>query len=526
MPEENKNIALKSEHLPILQKLKKLNRKIEAIELSRILKIPYEKLMSGAIFILQKLKIAKFTEEPQTLMKLTKEGKDYVKNGLPSRQLYKLLKEGSTKEIALPEFISKAESELGLSKKLFFVGLTQLKKNKWIVSSKATGTDTFFIYNENPAKLKEETLIDIYKDNEKTELMLNEIPKDLHEAAKNLTKRKILISEKFTQRNIELTAIGKKIKVEEIKLIEEEIQQINSDMIKSGTWKEKLPNLKKYEIEMLGPRIQVGKLHPITIVKNQVREVFHSLGFTEIRGPIIETAFYNFDCLYQPQDHPAREMHDTFYLKNPSKGDLPEKKLVNKIKKIHENGGDTGSTGWKYEWTPEIARKSLLRTHTTATTLRHLAKFASQKDNLPIKYFVIDRVFRNENLDRTHLAELQQIDGIIIDEHATLSDLIGQLKAFYEKMGFSKVVTRPGFFPYTEPSMEVSVYSEELGEWIEMGGSGIFRPEVTYAWGIKEPIRVLAWGLGLERLAMLKLKRNDIRDLYDSPIEFLREEPY
>jgi phenylalanyl-tRNA synthetase alpha chain len=270
----------------------------------------------------------------------------------------------------------------------------------------------------------------------------------------------------------------------------------------------------------------VGKYHPITIIKNNIRQIFHSMGFREIRGPIIETAFYNFDCLYQPQDHPAREMHDTFYLKNPKKGKLPDPKLVEKIKNIHENGGNTGSTGWGYQWSPEIAKQTLIRTHTTATTLRHLQLYEKNKDDLPIKLFCIDRVFRNESVDRTHLAELEQIDGIIIDEHITLSDLIGHIKEFSHLMGFEKVITRPGFFPYTEPSMEISVFSEELDQWIEMGGSGIFRPEVTYAWGIKEPVRVLAWGLGLERLAMLKLKRNDIRDLYNSPIEFLREVSY
>ena len=143
-----------------------------------------------------------------------------------------------------------------------------------------------------------------------------------------------------------------------------------------------------------------------------------------------------------------------------------------------------------------------------------------------MKVFCVDRVFRNESIDRTHLAEFEQVDGIIIGEHLTLSDLIGQITEFYKRMGFDKVITRPGFFPYTEPSMEVAVYSKKLGSWLEMGGSGIFRPEVTYAWGIKYPVRVLAWGLGMERLAMVKLKREDIRDLYTSPVSWLREVSY
>ncbi len=526
MSPTGKSIALKSDYLPILEKLREIDQKIEANKLSEMLNIPYEKLMSGAIYTLQELGIAQFTEKDEYMVEITPEGKNYVQKGLPSRQLFKLLSSEDRKEVQLPAFFEEAEKVLGFSKKIFYVGITQLKKNKWIVSSKATGIDSIFIYNENPPMLEEEKVLDYFLTKEKNHALIEEIPSDLHKAVKNLTKRKILKKKTYTSRSIELTDSGKSLNLKNIDIIQEEIQLITSEMIKSGNWKENLSALKHYEVEIEGPRIQVGKYHPITIVKNEVREVFHSLGFTEIRGPIIETAFYNFDCLYQPQDHPAREMHDTFYLKNPPKGDLPESKFVKKIKAIHENGGDTGSKGWRYTWTPDIAQKTLLRTHTTATTLRHLKTFAEQKENLPIKLFCIDRVFRNESVDRTHLAELQQIDGIIIAEHATLRDLIGQLTAFYKKMGFSKVVTRPGFFPYTEPSMEVSVYSEELGQWIEMGGSGIFRPEVTYAWGIKEPVRVLAWGLGLERLAMLKLKRNDIRDLYESPIEFLREVPY
>ena len=297
-------------------------------------------------------------------------------------------------------------------------------------------------------------------------------------------------------------------------------------MIKTNDWKDKLDQLKDYEVNALGPRIEVGKYHPITIIINQIREIFHSMGFSEIKGPIVESAFFNFDALYQPQDHPAREMHDTFYLKNPAKGHLPPKEYTDAVRQTHENGGESNSLGWRYQWSEEIAKKLVLRTHTTATTVRQLGSVIKEHKTLPMKVFCIDRVFRNEKVDRTHLAEFQQIEGIVIGKNVTLCDLIGQIVEFYKRMGFSKVITRPGFFPYTEPSMEIACYSEKLGKWLEMGGSGIFRPEVTYPWGIREPVRVLAWGMGLERLAMLKLQRSDIRDLYQSPISWLREIPY
>jgi phenylalanyl-tRNA synthetase alpha chain len=320
-----------------------------------------------------------------------------------------------------------------------------------------------------------------------------------------------------------LTDKGEKTDLSEIQELEY-VSKLTSEMINSGSWKNK--ELKSFDVNKPGPLLKGGKIHPMINLINEIRQIFLSMGFTEIRGPIIESAFFNFDALYQPQDHPARELHDTFYLDNPKVAELPEEDRVKALKETHENGGDSGSTGWGYEWDRDIAKQTLLRTHTTATTIRRLAQYYRNNDKTPIKVFSIDRVFRNEKVDKSHLAEFTQIEGIVIDERVTLCDLIGVISEFYKKIGFEKIITRPGFFPYTEPSMEVSVYYDKLGEWLEMGGSGIFRPEVTYPWGIKNPTRVLAWGLGLERLAMLKFEREDIRDLYINPIKWLREESY
>jgi phenylalanyl-tRNA synthetase alpha chain len=494
--------------------------------LSELLQLSYEKLMSGAIFSLQQQGLVNFSEKELVIFQLTQEGKEYAEKGLPGRQLFNFFTNNDRKEVSLSQFQKEAEKELGMAKRLFFIGFTTMKRNKWVVASKASGEDKIFIYTENPPELPEELLLHKFVDYPEG-MQLAKIPKELKGVEKKLLKRKLLQQEKKTLRTISLTPEGITITKAQISIITDQIQLISSEMIKSGEWKDNLSNLKPYEVGMAGPRLQAGKFHPITLVKNQIRDVFHSMGFTEIRGPIVETAFYNFDCLYQPQDHPAREMHDTFYLNNPKKGKLPAKKYVQAIKKTHENGGNSGSTGWGYKWSSDIAQQTLLRTHTTATTVRQLVQFAAKtKPKLPMKVFCVDRVFRNESIDRTHLAEFEQVDGIIIGEHLTLSDLIGQITEFYKRMGFDKVITRPGFFPYTEPSMEVAVYSKKLGSWLEMGGSGIFRPEVTYAWGIKYPVRVLAWGLGMERLAMVKLKREDIRDLYSSPVSWLREVSY
>ncbi|MEJ2293382.1 MAG: hypothetical protein P8Y23_01270 [Candidatus Lokiarchaeota archaeon] len=276
-----------------------------------------------------------------------------------------------------------------------------------------------------------------------------------------LNKRKLIEKTKKTQRIIYLTEKGKKLNPKAIVELEQ-VSKITSEMLTSDAWKK--VELKPFDVTKPGPLLKAGKIHPIINLINEIREVFLSMGFTEIRGPIVESAFFNFDALFQPQDHPARELQDTFYLNNPKEAKLPERK--------------------------------------------------------------VDRVFRNERVDKSHLAEFTQIEGIVIDDNLNLCDLIGLLTEFYQKLGFSKIVTRPGFFPYTEPSMEVSVYYDKLGEWLEMGGSGIFRPEVTYPFGIKEPTRVLAWGQGLERIAMPYYGRDDIRDFYVNPIKWLRHQSY
>jgi len=253
----------------------------------------------------------------------------------------------------------------------------------------------------------------------------------------------------------------------------------------------------------------IGKSHVITAFRNKVASIMAELGFEEMEGPIIESTFWCFDALFQPQDHPARELADTFYLKG--KIPLPDRSLVKKVKDAHESG-------WKYKWSEDEAQKTVLRTHTTAMSARHLAAL---KDNQPKKYFAIGRVFRNEATDFKHLAEFHQVEGIIAWEGATFRDLLGVLKEFYRKLGFEKIRFRPSFFPYTEPSLEVEVFFEPRGTWLELGGAGIFRPEVSIPLAGIYP--VLAWGLSLERPLMLSLGLDDIRTFYRNDVDFLKK---
>jgi len=265
-----------------------------------------------------------------------------------------------------------------------------------------------------------------------------------------------------------------------------------------------------FDVSVPSADANLGKTHPITRLTKRMKTIMSELGFQEMDGSIIESSFWNFDALFQPQDHPARELADTFYLEG--KSPLPsDKALVARVKKAHEEG-------WKYKWDPLEASKRVLRTHTTCLSARTLATNDCKK---PRKFFAIGRVFRNEATDYKHLAEFHQVEGIIAWENATFTDLLGILKEFYGKLGFKDIRFRPSFFPYTEPSLEIEVYYEPRKQWLELGGGGIFRPEVSGPLGCSCP--VLAWGLSLERPLMLMLELEDIRTFYRNDVEFLKD---
>ncbi len=319
-----------------------------------------------------------------------------------------------------------------------------------------------------------------------------------------------------TRRELALTARGELAYKAGRRLVVER-SQLTQDDLRTGAWRDIA--LRPYDVTLPAARVYPAKPHPVRKIIEQTRRAFLELGFEEVGSPAVEVAFWNFDALFQPQDHPARDMQDTFYMAEPAVGELPREEWVSGVQAAHEDGGETGSTGWGYRWSPERAQAMVLRTHCTSATIRALARHPAA----PYKAFCVGWTHRNETLSYKHLPVFHQVDGIIIDEHASLSTLLGTLKAFYQKMGFEKVRFKPAFYPYTEPSVDVMVYMPERGKWLEMGGSGIFRPEVTEPLGCEHP--VLAWGLGIERLAMLRLGFSDIRDLYQGGLDVVEGVP-
>lgn len=312
-------------------------------------------------------------------------------------------------------------------------------------------------------------------------------------------------------REITITEEGRKIAESGI-ILKREVTDITDRLIQSGDWQG--AEYRKYDVRTFAPAIYPAKRSPITRLSDQVRQMFLDMGFVEMSSDYVQPSFWNMDVLFTPQDHPARDLQDTFYLDNPSSISEEDQELVGRVKDLHENGGDTGSTGWGGKWSREFSELPILRTHSTVSSIRYLAAHPEA----PCKAFSISRIFRKESIDSTHLPEFTQIEGIVIDENANFDTLISIIREFYARMGFDKIRIRPAYFPYTEPSLELEVFFN--GKWMELGGAGIFRPEVVAPFGVNHP--VLAWGFGFERLAMLKWNIRDIRELYISDLDTLR----
>ena len=288
---------------------------------------------------------------------------------------------------------------------------------------------------------------------------------------------------------------------------------LTREMLSSGEWKSAA--FKEYNFKAQGTKPEGGHLHPLLKVRAQFRTIFLEMGFEEMpTNNFVESSFWNFDALFQPQQHPARDSHDTFFLSTPGEAavDKIPPDYLKRVQTVHESGG-YGSVGYNCPWKLEEATKNLLRTHTTAVSSRMLYQLA-QDGFQPKRYFSIDRVFRNEAVDKTHLAEFHQIEGVICERGSTLGDLIGMINDFFARLGIKKLRFKPAYNPYTEPSMEIFSYHEQLQRWVEIGNSGMFRPEMLEPMGMPPDVVVHGWGLSLERPTMILYGIDNIRDLF------------
>jgi len=459
-------------------------------ELAEKTSMKVETAMQSA-FSLSENGLTEVTDVVTEIYSLTSEGRTYAEEGLPERQIMNYLSEPTSMD----------ELKEKLSPRIVGIATGWLRRKNWANIEKGMVVPT-----GNSDIGEDEKAIASFKEENQT---LEEIGTDQN-TIKELVKRKLVSKTEDKARTVSITDEGRQLVKAGI-TIEEEITQITSQLLKSGDWKGK--KFRPYNIQTPPKPVYGAKIHPYQRLIDQMRQIFLEMGFTEIKGDVVQSSFWNFDALFQPQDHPAREMQDTFHLDTTS--DLPEE-YTDGIRDMHEHGGDLQSTGWGGKWSEDIAKRDVLRTHTTAVTIKYL----TDNPNPPVKAFCIDRAYRRETIDPTHTPEFEQLEGVIMDENMSFANLLGCLEEFYHRMGFEDVRFRPGYFPYTEPSVEPEVYIDGLG-WVELGGAGVFRKEVTEPLGIKQP--VLAWGLGVSRVAMLKLGLKDLRELYQADIDWLRK---
>ncbi|MBW2736762.1 MAG: phenylalanine--tRNA ligase subunit alpha [Deltaproteobacteria bacterium] len=497
------------------QVLKALAEKTEPIALDQLaaeLEIDQAKVAAVCLSRVEASGEIDVAEQVHHELKLGNKGRELAGKGLPERAIIEALhKAGGAAELTeLPELTGLEQKEVGQA-------LRWLKQKHWAKQDKRN----IELLDGGRAALEkgpghdEKLVATLSELGTLSDDQLTTHAIDLSLARELLSGRKGLVDEKERKtRKVALSAAGRKLMAEGV-VPRREINQLTSELLRTGQWRE--TDLRPYDVKLEAQRVRAGKEHPLVSIFQKTRRVFFELGFSEIASSYVESSFWDFDALFQPQDHPARDMQDTFYVGRPKEATLPSPELVDRVRRTHEDGGDTGSVGWRYRWDSQLAQRPVLRTHTTAATIRALA----QDPKPPRKVFVVGPVFRRETVDYKHLPVFHQVDGVIIDEKATFANLLGTLKAFYQKMGFSRFQFRPAFFPYTEPSVEIFVWLEKKKDWVEMGGAGMFRPEVTEPLGCTTP--VLAWGLGLERLAMFSYDLSNISELYRARLTWLKE---
>lgn len=418
--------------------------------------------------------------------KLTGSGDAALAQGSPEAQVFEFVKGNGP--------CTNVDVEKALGKDVAKVGFGTAMKLDWVQVDKATKSASC-----KATSVTDEVKVDLGNLASLDKLKLDALKKRKLITATSLTTYRTKQTSKFTLATTKKAA------------------EITAEMIQKGTWSDmefKALNLKNVS----GAIPPGGHLHPLLKVRTEMRQIMLLMGFEEMStNQWVESSFWNFDTLYQPQQHPARDAHDTFFVGEPARAQNLPMDYLDRVRAMHEVGGQ-GSTGWKYDWSEDEARKNLLRTHTTACSARHLYRVAQEcmKTGVfrPRKFFSIDRVFRNETLDATHLAEFHQVEGFVADRNIGLGQLIGILREYFRRQGITKIRFKPAYNPYTEPSMEIFGYHPTLKKWVELGNSGVFRPEMILPMGFPEDVSVIAWGVALERPVMIKYDVANIRELF------------
>lgn len=493
----------------VLTALEKLDGKISSLHLAERLNVDHQKVIGAVKSIVAQTasttdSFVNIEQKEFKCFEPTSEGSLIADHGSHEARIYKHLLEEKSDEGIEQAKLMKCIPDQAMAK----AGFSKAMSNGWIKIDKETKKVQPKVDEINDLVQQWIKCLSSLSFGEETELDSKTIS--------DLKKRKLITE-----------SVVKYIIIEKGKDFKHQIDRPETDLttnlLQSGQWKVK--KFKDYNFNALGITAERGHLHPLLKVREQFRQIFLEMGFSEMpTNNFVESSFWNFDTLIVPQAHPARDSQDTFFISEPIySGKIEDRKFVDRVSGAHQGSKDgSWPKGYQYEWSEDESRRNVLRTHTTAVTARMLNKLAHehlmQRDNgdkkfKPAKLFSIDRVFRNETLDATHLAEFNQVEGVVVDEDLTLGDLMGVLKAFFEKLGISQLRFKPAYNPYTEPSMEIFSYHTGLKKWVEVGNSGVFRPEMLRALNLPEEVTAIAWGLSLERPTMIKYKIDNIREL-------------
>jgi len=441
------------------------------------------------------------TEE--ALYALTREGERCLSEGLPEEKVLRILEEAGE---LTKERLTAIGSERDIPREEIEIGLAQLAAGRAISFRPGGVIVPDFAKARELVERMREALRLVSQGAQPEASVLNSLRRrGLVEA-----RRRTRISVRPTDQLVELWERGL---VAEARVITE----LTPEAIASGEWRSAV--FKPFDLSVEPPSPPLGRKHPYLEFLDWLREILVEMGFEEMKGPHVELELWNFDALFQAQDHPAREIHDTYFLKGNQLGSFHDQELMKRIAAAHESGGATGSRGWGYKWDPSRALRLILRTQTTAVSARTLY----QRGSGEYMCFSLDRVFRPENLDAKHSMEFYQLEGIIVGPKVTFRNLLGFFDEMARRLGLGRVKVKPAYFPFTEPSVEGFIKHEKLG-WIEVFPGGMFRPEMLWALGVSG-VNVAAWGIGIDRIAMTVLGIDDIRLLFTQDVEFIRRAP-
>jgi len=484
-------IALPPEAIELYKKISSL-KEVSMKEIEKEMQVDRGKMEHILSFLISNGYVERTTTVNQKYV-LTDAGRQAAEKGLIERLIISALKNKQSlnfNELAEILQCDKQEMNAGIGylKKL---GLLQIIQGKLSLLDEKTEIN----------KEMQEVLTELLKGKEV----------DVTKYQKELIQRNLASVEEIKDSILKIIVPYSKIKSMLTESVE--ISRLTPEMIRDESWK--TIKLKSYNLDVAPPTYYPGRKQPYAQFLDEVKQRLAALGFQEMRGPIVELEYWNFDALFQAQDHPAREWSDVYRVANPKLGKLPKENHVKLVKKTHEDGYDTGSKGWRYKWSPKKSARLVLRAQGTSVSARTLVNLT-----VPSKYFSISRCFRPDAVDTTHLSEFNQVEGIVADQSITFRDLLGILETFaLEVAETDKFLFKPDYYPFTEPSVELSVQDPKLGN-IEFGGAGIFRPEVVRPFNIEVP--VIAWGLGIDRLFMVKYGITDIRELFSHKMEWLR----